>query len=201
MTSASDPTSTARDRVADLLERLARINLQVVVVAPPDTARQAARDRAREVAADAGRSALLDEAVAAARDVTLRAFARGGFTGTWAATETSMSVATAADRVAAAAAFEEAAMAAVVEDRLDPETIDLLRATADELDQAGGLPTPGSLASLASPLSIPARGPGLVVVQVAALLLAGVIAATLGIGFGILALAVGVAVFGKLSRR
>ncbi len=108
--------SAARARVDDLLERMSRVDLQVVVVAPPDAQRVAARDRARAAAKVAGRTILFDEAVTAARETTLRAFARGGFSGTWAANDWSISIATASDRVAAAAAFEEAAMAAVVED-------------------------------------------------------------------------------------
>ena len=61
-------------------------------------------------------------------------FARAGFSGTWAATEMAVSVASAGDRIAAAAAFEEAAMAAVVEDLVDEETLEILRATTDRAD-------------------------------------------------------------------
>ena len=43
------------------------------------------------------------------------------------------SVATASDRVAAATAFEEAATAAVVEDLVDDDTLEVLRATSERL--------------------------------------------------------------------
>jgi hypothetical protein len=201
MTPTSDDPDAARDRVAAALDRLSRINVQVIVVAAPDDVRLEARDQARSVAQAAGRSGLLEEATAAARDVAMRAFARGGFSGTWAATEMAASVASAEDRVATAAAFEEAAMAAVVEDLVDPATSETLMATVDELDQATGIPAPGSLSALTAPLGATARGRTRTVLQVAVLLLAWVVAATIGIGFGILVLAVAIGVFGHLARR
>jgi hypothetical protein len=90
------------------------------------------------------------------------------------------SVASAADRVAAAAAFEEAATAAVVEDLVDDETLETLRETTDELTRSSALPAPGSLSSLASPLAGAARGP-----------FQGVIVAAVGIACVVGALAFG----------
>src|SRR4051812_35349857 len=88
---AEDPgTAAARERVEALLERIARVNIHVIVVGAPDAARLAARDRARSAAIVAGRGALLDEATGAIQQRTLRAFARTGFSGTWAATDMSM---------------------------------------------------------------------------------------------------------------
>jgi hypothetical protein len=141
----------ARIRIDTTLQRLGRIDLQVVVVAPPDTTRLAARARARDAAVFAGRGPLLDEACKASRSLVMAAFGRGGFNGTWAATEMSVSVAGAGDRVAAAAAFEETVMAAVTEDLVDDGTLRVLRASVDELVRATGLPMPGSLASIAMP--------------------------------------------------
>ena len=136
-----------------------RANLQVMVVARPDATRLAARDRARALAATAGRAAIFDEAATAARETTLRSFASAGFSGTWAATEMSASVASATDRIAAAAAFEEAAMAAVVEDLADDDTLEVLRATSDELDRSAGIPVPGSLATFTAQPGLTADGP------------------------------------------
>ena len=131
-------TAAARERVRAVLDGVTRINLGVVVVAPPDATRMAARDVARAAASVAGRGPLLGEALAATREVVLDSFARSGFSGTWAATEMSMSVAGPADRMAAAAAFEEATMAAVVEDLdVDEETLDVLRSTSLELTGLG----------------------------------------------------------------
>ena len=140
--------AAARARVEALLERLARVNLQVVVVAPPDAEREAARERARAAAWTAGRLDLFDEAVEAVRSGVMRAFARGSYSGTWAANDWSMSVTDARDRIAAAAAFEEAAIAEVVEDLVDEETLEVLRATTAELSLSSGIPSPGSLSSV-----------------------------------------------------
>lgn len=150
---SNDSEQTVIARVEGLLEQLGHVDLQVVVVAPPDAERVAARVRARAAADAAGRAALLDEAVAAARDLAIRAFARGGFSGTWAANDWSISVANAGDRAAAAAAFEEAAMASVVEDLVDEDTLGALWATAEELGRSSGLPTPGTLSALPSGVS------------------------------------------------
>ena len=192
-------TIAARERVADVLERLERIQLGIIVVSPPDPVRLEARDRARKAAIAAGRSGLLGEAVEAARTTAMRMFARAGFSGTWAATEMSASVATADDRVAAAAAFEEAATAAVVEDLVDDETLETLRATTDELARSSGLPAPGSLATLMAPsASAPPARTGVLlptavgVGVVAGLLLIGSVGGAVAgglLGAGIVALA------------
>jgi len=195
-----DPqTVAARARVAALLERLARIELGVVVVAPPDAIRIGARERARDAAIVAGRHALLDEATAATRDVALRTFARAGFSGTWAATEMAASVATADDRVAAAAAFEEAATAAVVEDLVDTETLEVLNASLDDLDRARGIPVPGSLAAIGAPAGRAAQGP-LQVVIIAAAVIVGM-AFAIGSVSGLIVTAMAIAVFAGLARR
>jgi len=193
--------SAARARMDDLLERMSRVDLQVVVVAPPDATRVAARDRARAAAAAAGRAILFDEAAAAAREATLRAFARGGFSGTWAANDWSISVANANDRAAAAAAFEEAAMAAVVEDLADEDTLEVLRATTTELELATGLPPPGALSALTGRFVAGTTGPlqvaGLVLVVLLGTFVAGIFGATIGL----MAFAVVVAVAALAQRR
>ncbi len=95
-----------------------------------------------------GAAALLDEAVAAARDRISRTFAIGGFSGTWAATDMAVSVTRVDDRVAAAAALEEAVTGAVVADLVDPETAEVLGASWAELSGLRAIPAPGSLANL-----------------------------------------------------
>jgi hypothetical protein len=89
----------------------------------------------------------------------MKAFARSGFGGTWAATDMAVSVVTARDRAAAAAAFEEAATAAVAEDLLDEETLGVLRSTSNELADLTGLPSPGAISAFLSPSSDPRRRP------------------------------------------
>ena len=136
-----------------------RVDLQVVIVEPPDRARRTARDRARIAIVAAGRGDLMDDAVEAVRDIAASAFSRGGFSGTWAATDMSASVVRSNDRVAAAAAFEEAMLAAIAEDLLDAETLDTLRATADLLVDMTGMPSPGALSNLGAPRPGSQRGP------------------------------------------
>lgn len=197
-----DPgAAAARARVETLLERLTRVDLQVVVVAPPDATRLAARDGARAAAIAAGRNVLLDEATAAARETTLRAFAGAGFSGTWAATDMSVSVATASDRVAAAAAFEEAAMAAVVEDLVDDDTLEVLRSSSKELDRSTGMPSPGSLSAFASPAAVAMLGPLEVTIVAAFVIVCAAIWLVAGAGIGLVALALSLATVAGLARR
>jgi len=196
-----DPAlDAARARVAALFEHAARVNLSVVVVAPPDETRESARGAATTAATAAGRGALLREATAAAREIVLTGFAKAGFSGTWAVSEMSMSVATAADRVAAVAAFEEATVAAVAEDLVDADTLDVLGATWDQISSSSAIPSPGALSSIAATASGVERSP----LQVA--ILAGVVLVCAFVGFaigsyaGLIAALLGVGVVGALMR-
>jgi hypothetical protein len=173
------------------LKRLERIDVAVVVVARPDAGRQRATERARDAAIAAGRGELLNEATTAARDLAIRAFARRGFTGTWAVTDWSISTSGAQDRVAVAAAFDEAATAAVTEDLLDEETVGTLRATSEELAMMTGAPEPGSLSALGSPRSTSA--PAAVVLLIGAALVGLAVGSVTGllVGFAIGALLLG----------
>jgi len=179
-----------RDRVAATLEGLDRLNLQVIVLAQPDATRQVARERARAAAKRAGRSELFVEAVTAARETAMRAFSRGGFSGTWAATDWSISVANAGDRVAAAAAFEEAAVAAVVEDLVDDETLEILRSGVGELERSSSVPSPGSLSALADPGRLANWGSWSVGIAAVLIVLAVALWVSFGAGFGLLVLVV-----------
>ncbi len=193
--------AAARARVEALLDRLSRVDLQVVVVAPPDAVRRAARERARTACVLAGRVDLMDEATDAARELSLRAFARGGFSGTWAATDMAASVTRPSDRVAAASAFEEAALAAVADDLIDPDARRILQATAGRLVGLTGIPSPGALSSLAAPRSGYERGP-LQLVAVTTVVIGGILLwIGVGVGFGVLGIVVGLALIATLARR
>lgn len=137
-----------RDRVAGTLADLERTDVEIVVVARPDGARRAAMERARDAAIAAGRGSLLDEATTAAREIVIRAFARRGFSGTWAVADWSISTSGPRDRAAVAFAFEEAVTAAVVEDLVDEETLGSLRATSAQLAMMTGVPQPGALSNV-----------------------------------------------------
>ncbi len=138
----------ARERIAALFDWASRVQLDVVVVAPPDRTRLIARGVAVRIAAEHGRTRLLVDAVTAAREMVMRTFARSGYSGTWAVTDWSISVATGADRVAAAAALEEAAVAMVVLDIADDETVEILQATWSHLVSLRGIARPGDLSRL-----------------------------------------------------
>ena len=197
----TDEAAAAEARVAALFERAARVNLGVVVVAPPDDTRIAAREVATAAADGAGRGGLLDEATAAARDVVVKAFAGAGFSGTWAATEMAVSVARATDRVAAVSAFEEATVAAVAEDLVDDDTLEILRSTWDELVSSSAIPSPGSLASVAAPPAGVIRGPVQVAIVGAVVLLAAIVGFALGGYGGLILVFLGVAVVGAVAGR
>jgi methyl coenzyme M reductase alpha subunit len=183
----SDPRpDAARDRVAAIFDQLSRMELQVVVVAPPDVERRAARERARDAAIVAGRGPLLNEAVQAARDATIRVFARGGFSGTWAATDMAVSVVRASDRVAAEAALEEAVIAAIAEDLVDLDTLEVLRSTWDELARLRGIPSPGSLAALAAPAAGTIRAPIQALILAAAVLVLAAVGLGAGVRYGLI---------------
>ncbi len=187
--------------MATLLEDATRVNLGVVVVAPPDETRMAARDKAMSAAIAAGRGGLFDEATAAARDIVLNAFAGAGFSGTWAATEMSMSVASASDRVAAVAAFEEATIAAVAEDLVDEDTFEVLNSTWNELVSSGAIPSPGSLASVASPGVGMIRGPIQIAILVAVVLVSAVVGFAVGGYGGLIIVFLAVGIVAALARR
>ena len=198
----ADPgAAAAEDRVQALLDRMTRIELQVVVVEPPDAERLAARDRARSAAIVAGRHGLLVEATAAARELTLRAYSRSGFSGTWAATDMAVSVVKSSDRVAAAAAFEEAMIAAVVEDLVDEGTLEVLRSTVDELVRLTGIPSPGSLSVFASPVADTVRGPLQVIIVAGFVIVCAAIGLIFGLPAALVVLGIGVAVVAGSARR
>jgi hypothetical protein len=112
-----------------------------------------------------------------------------------------MSVASAADRVAAAAAFEEAAMAAVVEDIVDDETLETLRATAEELDSSTGIPAQGDLSILTRRATSAPNVPLVLGVLLASVALGGVIGVTVGLVFGVIVFGIGGAIGAWLARR
>ena len=195
-------SAAARQRVVELLESAAHVQLDVVVISPPDAARTAARERAQAVAVAAGRGGLLDEATAAARDQIARTYAGGGYSGTWAATDMAVSVARVADRTAAAAALEEAVAAAVVEDVADPATLEILGASWAGLADLREIPVPGSLSNVGGAM-VTQRGA--IVVGVLAFAIVVSLASGLApLGLGLLAVAllvVGRALAGARKER
>ncbi len=199
--SSSDPgADAARARVATLFDPASRVNVSVVVVAPPDETRESARDAATSAATAAGRGGLLREATAAAREKVLTAFANASFSGTWAVSEMSMSVASASDRVAAVAAFEEATVAAVAEDLVDADTLDILGATWDQISSSSAIPSPGALSSIAASASGADRSPIQVAILAGVVLVCALIGFTFGSYAGLILVFLGLGVVGALMR-
>jgi hypothetical protein len=196
----------AARRVAWVLEELEHLDLNVVVLPRADVELVEAVDRARDAALTAGRADLLESATRSAREIAMRAYSRSGFSGTWAATEMGASVVRAGDRVAAAEAFEAAATAAVVEDLVDVETVEILRERTDALRRTTGLPAPGALANFASGGSS-TRGIGTSdTVQVGlgiAVVVAGILVAFAAgaLPIGLIVIASGIALLGSIGRR
>lgn len=113
----------------------------------------------------------------------------------------SASVATAGDRVAAGAAFEEAAMAAVVEDLVDEDTLEVLRGSSDEFDRSTGLPPPGSLSGFAGPAGMAVQGPLRLAVSIALVIACAAAWLIAGTGLALITLALGLVLTAGLAQR
>jgi hypothetical protein len=103
--------------------------------------------------------------------------------------------------VAAAAAFEEAAMAAVVADLVDADTLDILRSTADQYEIFGGLPLPGSLATIGSPGKSTFGGPIRSAVIAVFIVFCLVVGLSVGSVTGLVLVVFGIAVVTAMTRR
>ncbi len=197
----SDAAVEAARRAAEVLVELPHIDLNVLVLPKTDALLVDAMDRARGAAIGAGRGATLESATRAARGVAMRAFARSGFSGTWAVTDWAVSVVRPGDRVAAVNAFEAAVTAAVAEDLVDEDTIALLLEPSDLLRRATGLSQPGALSSFATPRAAPTGA--LQVGLSIAVVIAGIVATFVsgGITAGLIVIAIGFAGVGAIGRR
>ena len=198
----AEAAAEAERRVARVLDELQHLDLNVVVLSRPDEGMVEALGRARDAAVVAGRRALLESATGRARDAALRAFSRSGFSGTWAATDMGASVVRADDRVAAAAAFEAAATAAVAEDVIDAETAEILREPTEALRRTTGLPPPGALSNITADRGSE-RWSGLQVAVAIAVVIAGVLIGYLtgALAIGIVVIVAGLALIGLLGGQ
>ena len=113
----------------------------------------------------------------------------------------SVSVARASDRVAAVAALEEATIAAVAEDLVDEDTIEVLRSTWAGLVHSGAIPIPGSLASVAAPAAAAIRGPIQIALLVAVILFCAAVGFATASVSGLIIVFAGVGLVGALARR
>jgi hypothetical protein len=202
----TDANAEAARRVAWVLEELEHLDLNVVVVSRADDELIDAIEGARDAAITAGRRQLLESANGSARDIAMRAFSRSGFSGTWAATDMGASVVRADDRVAAAAAFEAAATAAVAEDLIDTEALEILREPTEALRRTTGLPPPGALSNFASGRGSSGGIGTTDTLQVGlgiAVVVAGVLVAFAAgaLPIGLIVIASGIVLLGSIGRR
>ena len=117
----------ATDRLEAFLARLDRLaleDLRLVALPLPDPAERAALlDEVKREASAAGRTALVDQAQERARAAIVLAYDRHQYDPTWAGLNWGRSLGTAKDRLGLTIAVEDAAVAAVMDDLLDEETI------------------------------------------------------------------------------
>jgi hypothetical protein len=189
-------TQAARDRVGATLEAARHIELDRLIVGRWSEDVDHARRVALDAAATAGRSELVREAREAAVEWASRSFSERAYSGTWAVTEMSMSVTRPADRAAVAEGLADAVTADAVEDLVDGETLDALRARWETIATAGPIPEPGSLSNMMSGLIGGRRSylSGIV------LLLIGVFLLAMGSVFAVAFLVAGVVVIGNALR-
>jgi hypothetical protein len=192
----------ARERVDATLEQATHVDLSRVIVGRAGTDADNARRRAVEAAANAGRNGLIEEARRAAREWVLQAFAQRGYSGTWAATDYSMSVARPADRTAVAESLADAVTAAAVEDLVDDDIVGALRSRWDTLDMSSSIPEPGALNDLTRTIAETGSRPGSPRSLLAGivLLLIGFFVLAIGVAFGLAFLIGGIVVISQALR-
>jgi hypothetical protein len=150
----------ARRRVERTMARAQHVDLTSLIVGLPGDTVDAAREKATDAAIMHGRRELLEEARHEATAWVLQAFATRGYSGTWAWTEMSMSVARPKDRAAVAETLADAVTADAVEDLVEPEIAETLRSTWSVLADSTAIPEAGSLSGLTSGLVGPPGRPG-----------------------------------------
>jgi len=127
---AGDPLTTAQRRAAEFLERLDHLGIEDVALVslPPEGAaeRTPAREAAVAECAAAGLGPLLDSTREKARARVIRMYDRNMYQPTWAGLNWGRSLGTVEDRVAVAAAIEDAAIGTVAMDVAMAADVDAL---------------------------------------------------------------------------
>ena len=130
----------ATDRLEAFLARLDRLALEdlrlVALPLPAPEERAAMLDLVRRAAAEAGRTALVEDARRRAREAVMIAYNRHQYEPTWAGLNWGRSLGTTKDRLGLVVAAEDAAIAAVMSDPLDEETVASL---AEPFEHAAGM--------------------------------------------------------------
>jgi hypothetical protein len=136
----SEVDRAAADRLEDFLARLNRLaleDLRLVALPPPDPEERAAMlEVMRGAATEAGRTPLVEDARRRAREAVMIAYNRHQYDPTWAGLNWGRSLGTARDRLGLVLAAEDAAIATVMSDLLDEET---LASLAEPFEHAAGM--------------------------------------------------------------
>jgi hypothetical protein len=121
------PDDAAADRLEAFLARLDRLGLEdlrlLALPLPDPTERAALLTEVERVAAEAQRAELLEEGRLRSREAMFRAYNRHQYDPTWAGLNWGRSLGTARDRLGLVLAAEDAAVAAVLSDLLDEDTV------------------------------------------------------------------------------
>ena len=133
-------TGAPAERLDAFLARLDRVGLEdlrLLALPIPDARERAALlEEVDRVADGAGRRPLVDEARARTRAAIERAYARHQYEPTWAGLNWGRSMGTTRDRLGLTLAAEDAAVAAVMRDLLDDDTIAVL---GEPFEHAAGM--------------------------------------------------------------
>jgi hypothetical protein len=119
------------------LQRLDLEDLRLLALPLPDPGERAALlENVNRVGAEAERTALVDDARQRARDAVVTAYNRHAYDPTWAGLNWGRSLGTTKDRLGLVVAAEDAAVAAVMADLLDEDTIATL---SEPFEHAAGM--------------------------------------------------------------
>lgn len=139
----------AADRLEAFLARLDRLSLEdlrlVALPLPAPEERAAMLDVVRGAAIEAGQAPLVEEARRRAREAVTIAYDRHLYDPTWAGLNWGRSLGTTRDRLGLVLAVEDAAIAAVMSDLLDEETIASLTEPFEHAAGMSGATTTPSL--------------------------------------------------------
>ena len=147
---AASGDRAAGDRLAAFLDRLDRVGLEdlrlLALPLPEPEERAALLAEVDRAATASGRAALVEEARTQTRTAIDRAYARHQYEPTWAGLNWGRSLGTTRDRLGLALAAEDAAVAEVMRDLLDEDT---LSALSERYGHAAGMSGSTSTPSLA----------------------------------------------------
>jgi hypothetical protein len=172
------PDNAAADRLEAFLARLDRLGLEdlrlLALPLPDPTERGALLTEVDRVATEAQRGNLVEEGRRRSREAIFRAYDRHQYDPTWAGLNWGRSLGTSRDRLGLVLAAEDAAVAAVLSDLLDEDTVITL---TEPFERAAGMAGSTTTPSL----SLDRSGPVGLLARIVYALMLVVVAATIGV--------------------